>query len=347
MEELEYEFEITEYETEESNVNAAEDIPVEIPEDTNESLDESASVAEDEFELDEDTDEAVEEDDTSPDEETDKMIEEDDGTDWEGTSLTPDQEEIIRSMENDENEGDIYLPVKVKEEWTEPEKATEHLPSDAKGEFLGERGNSGFIPNDAEALAKMKEYGMDHVDYRGNEVDFSPCSIHDTPNGKLDSNVKIGHMTDNRTNGKYEFGRRPKGTSHDPNYDIGNFAQADNALFEQFQKLNPGSTMDDLVQWRKDNHLIWHELSDGESMQLVPEAIHKACAHSGGVSEMQYRMAYGDITLPTDGCPGGALSHTCCAAYPAVMNRLFERTNLVKEFLPNDRRLRNRFRFRL
>ena len=105
-------------------------------------------------------------------------------------------------------------------------------------------------------------------------------------------------MTDNRKNPTWEFGRRPSGTSHDPNYDLGNFAQADNSLLERIRETYPDATVDDIVAFRESNNLTWHECADGKTMQLVPTEIHDACRHSGGVSEMKYRMAWGDIELP-------------------------------------------------
>lgn len=213
--------------------------------------------------------------------------------DWERTSLTPSEEITLREMEEN---GEIEIP-EVNEDMTDPEHSKLHLP-DASGEFLGDPGNSAFHPDNESALQKMAEYGRDTVEYKDGYPDFSPFTKHDSPWGDLDSQVEIGHMTDNRKNPTWEFSRRPAGTSHDPNYDLGNFAQADNSLLERIRETDPDATVDDVVAFRERNNLTWHECADGKTMQLVPTEIHDACRHSGGVSEMKYRMAWGDIELP-------------------------------------------------
>ena len=213
--------------------------------------------------------------------------------DWDRTALSPSEESIIREMDDN---GEIDIP-QVNPNLTEPEKGELHLPSDS-GEFAGERGNSAFVPNNAEAVEMMNGFGQDHVDYVNGYPDFSPFTKQETPWGPMDCQVEIGHMTDQRTNPAWEFGRRPSGAGHDPNYDLGNFAQADNALLEKMRELNPDATLTDVKDFIDSNHLTWHECPDGKTMQLVPTAIHDACKHSGGVSEMKYRMAFGDVELP-------------------------------------------------
>ena len=214
-----------------------------------------------------------------------------DGTDWERTSLTPEQEQKLREMEE---KGKIDIP-EIDPDWEEPDEGKKHLPTEKTGRVEGERGDSAFYPNDEDALEKMKEYGQDHVDYRNGDPDFSPFTKHDTPFGEMDGQVEIAHMTDNRENPSWEFGRRPDGTKHDPNYDLGNFTQAD---LELSRKMNGKMSPEEIEKFRKDNNLTWHECPDGKTMQLVPAEIHDACRHSGGVSEQKYRQAWGDITAP-------------------------------------------------
>jgi len=216
-------------------------------------------------------------------------------TDWENTMNTP--EEILQIEEMERN-GELEIP-KVNPDLAEPERGTPHLPSDS-GVFSGERGNSAFRPNDPTVVEHMRAYGQDYVEYNNGEVDFSPFTRQDSPWGSLDCQVEIGHMTDQRENPTWEYGRRPAGTSHDPNYDLGNFAQADNALLEKIKKIDPGATMDDVADFKASHHLTWHECADGKTMQLVPTDIHDASRHSGGVSEMKYRMAMGNIELPDE-----------------------------------------------
>ncbi len=194
-------------------------------------------------------------------------------------------------MEAKGEAGVFEIDVNIKD----PGEPNSYLPK-ASGRFAGEIGNSDFIPNNSKALAKMKEYAMDSVPYSKNIADFTACTQHPSPWGTVNGKVEIGHMTDQRMNGKWEYGRRPKGTSHDPAYDIGNFAQADNEVAKQFKDL--GITGTDIEKFRNENKLTWHECPDGKTMMLVPREIHEACPHSGGVSEMTYRMAWGDVTRP-------------------------------------------------
>ena len=231
------------------------------------------------------TDDAADE--NAPDAE-DKPV--DDGTDWDRTSLRPEEEAQLRDMDAN---GEIDTPTE-NPDWQEPERKDPHLPTDNTGSFEGERGNSEFYPDDQAALDKMGEYGRDSVEYKDGHPDFSPFTKHDTPYGEMDGQVEIPHMTADRENPTYEFGRRPAGAGHDPNYDLGNFAQADNALAEKMGNMTP----EQVQQFRESNNLTWHECPDGKTMQLVPREIHDACRHSGGVSEMKYRQAMGDITAP-------------------------------------------------
>lgn len=218
-----------------------------------------------------------------------------DDIDWEHTSNTPEELRQLREME-EKGQIDVY---EVDPNLPEPQKGTPHLPS-TSGHFAGERGNSAFYPNDPKAVEMMKAYGQDHLDYRNNEVNFKPFTKQDSPWGTLDCEVEIGHMTDQRENPTWEYGRRPAGTSHDPNYDLGNFAQADNALLEKIRVQDPNATLADVEKFKTDNKLTWHECADGKTMQLVPTTIHDAARHSGGVSEMKYRMAWGDVRLPDE-----------------------------------------------
>ena len=233
-----------------------------------------------------------------------------DDIDFTTTSNTPYEQAVIAEMDES---GELDIP---EEDPTldEPEFGTPHLPTEATGTFEGERGNSAFVPSSEEARAAMAEYGQDSVEYVNGEPDFSPFTQHETPYGDMSCEVEIGHMTTDRANPSWEYGdRRPTGTSHDPNYDLGNFAQADNALVDRAIEQNPGlvegkspeevaqlraDMASEIESWRTSNGLTWHETTDGTTMQLVPTSIHDACRHSGGVSTMRTVQAYGDIRRP-------------------------------------------------
>ena len=192
-----------------------------------------------------------------------------------------------------------------------PDFKAPRIPTEKTGHFLGTPGESGFVPYSEEAKSLMSEYGRGNVEYRGGYPDFSPFIVHETPFGcEIECQVEIGHMTTARENPSWEFGRRPVGTSHNADFDLGNFAQADLELARLVIAAQPeivlSANRDNekevhvalasaIESWRRREHLTWHEVQDGRSMQLVPEAIHAACPHTGGVSVMDVVQQYGDV----------------------------------------------------
>lgn len=185
------------------------------------------------------------------------------------------------------------------ENFEEPLVNKKHLPSENTGRFLGEKGDSLFIPKDKEVLNLLHSYGVEGIEYKNEEPDFTPFTSYETSWGEINGVVEIAHMNENRENGKWEYGRRPKGTKHNPNYELGNFAQADYEMSKKIESMNPNSKISptDIEKYRKDNNLVWHECSDGKTMMLVPEKIHEKFPHSGGVSEMKYRNKWGSIEI--------------------------------------------------
>lgn len=144
------------------------------------------------------------------------------------------------------------------------------------GIWEGDRGESKFIPEDNGAREKLREYGLDGVEYKYAEPDFSKC---------CESEVKIDEMTGNRHN---YFDAN--GTCQ-----LGNFEQADIKCAERWNSISHDGKNDwtaiDVREWRRnpDNKHIWHECCDTVTMQLVPESIHNACKHFGGVAECRIR----------------------------------------------------------
>ena len=221
----------------------------------------------------------------------------DDGTDWSRTSNTPEEEEILREMEEN---GEIEVP-RVTESILDPKQGTINRPTEKHGEIIGNRDSEYFeyIPENPDVIDNMNSYGRNSVEYKDGYPDFSPFTTHETPWGKVDCNVEIPHMTDQRKNPSLEYGeKRAQGTSHEPGNELGNFSQADNEVVKILQKEYPNLTADEFQKYRESNKLTWHECPDGKTMQLVPTDIHNACRHSGGVADMKYRMSWGDITRP-------------------------------------------------
>ena len=136
------------------------------------------------------------------------------------------------------------------------------------GIWEGNRGESKFIPNSETlggkaALDKLSEKGLDGIEYKNAEPDFSKCS---------EATVRIDDMTQDR---------------------VKNFEQADEKCSEKWNAEAKGGRndwTDRLVQdWRHKNKYSWHERCDTRTMDLVPYEIHNQCIHSGGVSICRVR----------------------------------------------------------
>ena len=61
-----------------------------------------------------------------------------------------------------------------------------------------------------------------------------------------------------------------------------NFRQAPEFLARELGKIRR-----EIVKFRKENKLTWHEINDMTSMQLVPSIINSKFGHLGGVSEVK------------------------------------------------------------
>ena len=69
---------------------------------------------------------------------------------------------------------------------------------------------------------------------------------------------------------------------------IGNFEQADEALARIWTRARHGGhawSAEDIKNYRITNRLSWHEMSNMESMQLVPSEVNQTFTHYGGVAE--------------------------------------------------------------
>ncbi|WP_407887824.1 HNH endonuclease [Levilactobacillus sp. N40-8-2] len=58
-----------------------------------------------------------------------------------------------------------------------------------------------------------------------------------------------------------------------------NFRQADQLLADKW-----GWTIQEVKEYREDNHLTWHERQDMKTIDLVPSAINGSLSHAGGVA---------------------------------------------------------------
>lgn len=130
------------------------------------------------------------------------------------------------------------------------------------GEWKGEIGESEFVLKDPIVLPDGTK--ITSVTYKNGVPDFSPYRI---------AEVKISKMTDNRDKAG------------------GNYEQADEALAKQWniskRENRTNWTGDDVRKYRENYpvKLTWHEMSNMESMQLVPFDVNNTFKHYGGVAE--------------------------------------------------------------
>lgn len=166
--------------------------------------------------------------------------------------------------------------------YTSYEDRSKQLPLDGKrGRWKDEPGESKYIPSDHTdagkvAKEKLAEKGMDGIEYRNAEPDFSKCA---------EVIVEIDHMTEHRGNH----------CDIEGNVIIGNFFQADAKCAEQWNISQKDNRADwkpeDIREWRRENNYSWHERCDTRTMDLVSYDIHSYFGHSGGCAECRVRDA--------------------------------------------------------
>ena len=142
---------------------------------------------------------------------------------------------------------------------TSVDERIRYTPADPNenGHWTGERGQSKFVSDNPDVNAVLQKYGKDGVEYRDGMPDFSPF---------VEGECIIDNMSVTRKD---------------------NFKQADTALAKQWAaETGQNWTASDVEKYRKENKLTWHELNDGETMQLIPSIInHPYFKHVGGVGE--------------------------------------------------------------
>lgn len=130
------------------------------------------------------------------------------------------------------------------------------------GTWEGAHGDSAFVPNPEIVPANpvtnpdhlnwgeiLDKYGIEKIDFKGGEPDFSAVS---------QASVKIDDFSDNRMG---------KG---------GNFEQASAIVAKQ-----QGITVEEVQGWMKENRYTWHERCDGSTLDQVPVEIHDNVRHEG------------------------------------------------------------------
>jgi len=138
------------------------------------------------------------------------------------------------------------------------------------GVWSGEPGSSKWIPNRDETPKQpysnektwgeiLDENGIDGIEFKNGEPDFTSISK---------DSVEIEDFTTDRDD---------------------NFYQADQNLAQQWNHENKNGKNDwlisDIRKYRKEEKLTWHERSDMQNMDLVPQEVHGNIPHTGGISK--------------------------------------------------------------
>lgn len=141
--------------------------------------------------------------------------------------------------------------------YTEYDVRLQQTPKEGnRGKWSGERGESDFILD--EPIVRPDGTKITQITYENAVPDFSPYQ---------EAQVDIPRMTGNRAQ---------------------NFGQADQALAEYWTHIKQEGkiwTSNDVEVYRRSNNFTWHEMSNMNSMQLVPSEVNQTFTHCGGVAE--------------------------------------------------------------
>ena len=147
------------------------------------------------------------------------------------------------------------------------------------GSYEGQRGESKYIPANRTVEGVivnriLRQYNVDGIYYRNAEPDFEPCA---------EEVVIIPAMSKHREDYYNENGETV----------FGNFTQADIELAKVWNLRSRQDRKDwtgrDVIKYRKENNLTWHEKCDTKTMVLVRSEINQYFKHSGGCSECRVR----------------------------------------------------------
>lgn len=142
-------------------------------------------------------------------------------------------------------------------------KKSSQLPKEGdRGHWVGEKGNSAYVPSDPKIKKELKKYGIDRIYYKNGEVDFTPVAL---------ETVQIHNMS---------------GESSKKDARRYNFKSADNELVRKLNEQGSKLTVSDIKKLRKKYRLTWHECNDMKTMQLVSSKVNLYFGHTGGIGEI-------------------------------------------------------------
>ena len=178
------------------------------------------------------------------------------------------QQEVSERVDDVGSDGVSLLDIAIeKRRYINSDGLPKNLPK-SDGGWTGEPGNSTWSPDSDYVPQKgnpdgntwgeiLDKYDIDGIPFNDGEPDFSEVA---------EAEVQVDEIGPERDE---------------------NFAKADEALAEQWTKEQKDGhewTAEDVRNYRKENHLTWHECGDRTTMQLVPAEVHSNVPHSGGVS---------------------------------------------------------------
>ena len=177
-------------------------------------------------------------------------------------------------------------------------------------EWDGDAGNSKRKPKEADSeLAKeLSEYGVDGIEYKDGNVDFSPVSKYDVDFENVDElykaigeDITIGDlMTEDTVKSRSDLNDLVRHKWQDmAKQQIVDKIGDDPEFASDFQDktgIDVGNvqSVNSLSNELKRNGLTMHETPDCKKIQFVPTDIHNAFKHSGGTAEMLERLLDGD-----------------------------------------------------
>lgn len=180
-------------------------------------------------------------------------------------------------------------------------------------EWEGDIGNSKRKPidNNGELSETLRSFGIDGIEYKNGNVDFSPVSLYEIEflaqgelYKKIGEEIKIGSlMAEDGVKPREDFNKlvRTEWQNIAKKEIISKIANDPEFAIDFQDKTGIDTTKLTSVKGfdaeLSRTGLTLHETPDCKNIQFVPIAIHSAFTHTGGTAEMLERLINGDYNL--------------------------------------------------
>lgn len=171
-------------------------------------------------------------------------------------------------------------------------------------EWIGDPADSKRVPKDSWISEELRRYGVDGIEYKNGDVDFSPVSKFDINGNIKEMYNQLGQeikATDVMGKSRSDLNKliRRKWQSKMKQF-VFEKILIDSDFAHSFSEATGIDTRsiisaDSLSKALRENGLTLHETPDCTKIQLVPTEIHYFFKHSGGVAEMLEKMINADI----------------------------------------------------